>query len=80
MARYIDRAMEKATYEVIKDRKPYYGEVRELAGVWATGTTLEECRRELREVVSDWIALRLRMGLEVPVLDGIDLNQIARAV
>jgi predicted RNase H-like HicB family nuclease len=77
LARYIDVAMETAHYEIIKDRKPYYREVPELPGVWATGSTLEECRRELREVVSDWIALRLRLGLEVPVLAGIDLNRIA---
>ncbi len=79
LARYIDTAMERARYEVIKDRNPYYGEVPELQGVWATGATLEECRRELREVVSDWIALRIRKGLEVPVLGGIDLNCIAQS-
>lgn len=79
LARYIDVAMENARYEVINDRTPYYGEVPELQGVWATAKTLEECRRELREVVSDWIAFRLRKGLEVPVLAGIDLNLIAQS-
>jgi predicted RNase H-like HicB family nuclease len=34
--------MERATYEIIDDPKPYYGEVPELQGVWATGNTLEE--------------------------------------
>lgn len=79
LARYIDLAMEKARYDLIEDKHPYYGEVPELQGVWATGATLEECRRELREVVSDWIAFRLRKGLEVPVLGGIDLNLIAQS-
>ncbi len=78
LARYLDTALEKARYDIIKDRQPYYGEVPGLQGVWAVGATLEECRRELREVVSDWVALRLRLGLEMPVLDGLDLNQIAQ--
>ena len=44
--------------------------------MWARHATLEGCRRELREAVSDWIALRLRLGLEIPVLADIDLNQL----
>ena len=42
--------------------------------------TLEGCRRELREALSDWIALRLRLGLPVPVVAGIDLNQLTQPV
>jgi len=44
---YIHKALEKAKYEIIKDKEPYYGEIKELPGVWATGKTLEECRRRL---------------------------------
>ena len=39
---YIEAAMSKARYEIIEDEEPYYGEVPELEGVWATGKTLEE--------------------------------------
>jgi hypothetical protein len=28
--------------------------------------------------LSDWVALRLRLGLPIPVLGGIDLNQIVQ--
>lgn len=48
---YIEAALRKAKYEIIKDEEPYYGEVPELAGVWATGKTLEECRQKLIEVI-----------------------------
>ena len=41
---YINAALSKAHYEIIEDGEPYYGEVPELKGVWATGKTLEECR------------------------------------
>ena len=39
-AEYIQAAMEKATYEIIDDPEPFYGEVPELQGLWATGKTL----------------------------------------
>jgi len=41
---YITAALHHARYEIIEDDEPYYGEVPELPGVWATGTTLEACR------------------------------------
>jgi hypothetical protein len=43
---YIEAALSKAKYEIIGDEEPYYGEVPELEGVWATGKTLEECRKK----------------------------------
>ena len=38
-AEYIQAAMDKATYEIIDDPEPFYGEVPELKGLWATGKT-----------------------------------------
>jgi predicted RNase H-like HicB family nuclease len=74
LATYIDQAMELAVYEIIEDEGTYWGEVPGLQGVWARHTTLEGCRRELREALSDWIALRLRLGLVIPIIAGIDLR------
>jgi predicted RNase H-like HicB family nuclease len=63
---YIEAALSKAKYEMIEDEEPYYGEVPELEGVWATGKTLEECRKNLVEVIDGWILVRLRKGLPIP--------------
>jgi len=60
---YINAAMEKARYEIIEDDEPYYAEVPGLRGVWATGKTLEECRRNLAETIEEWIIIRLKKGL-----------------
>ena len=76
LASYLDQAMEMAVYDIIEDERTYWGEIPGLQGVWARYETLEGCRRELREALSDWIALRLRLGLAIPVLANIDLNQI----
>ncbi len=78
LASYIDYAMEIAVYEIIEDENSFWGEIPGLQGVWSRHKTLEGCRRELREALSDWLALRLRMGLSIPVLGGIDLNKLAQ--
>jgi hypothetical protein len=53
LIQYIQAALENAKYEIIEDEEPYYGEVPELEGVWATGKTLEEFRRNLEEVIDE---------------------------
>lgn len=63
---YIEAALSKAKYEIIDDEEPYYGEVAELDGVWATGRTLEECRQNLSEVIDSWLVLSLKKGLPIP--------------
>ncbi|KUG14273.1 hypothetical protein ASZ90_016087 [hydrocarbon metagenome] len=73
---YIEAARARATYEIIDDEEPYYGEVPDLSGVWATGKTLEECRKNLAEVIDGWIIIRLRRGLPVPKLGDITIEEI----
>lgn len=51
---------------MIDGGKLFYGEIRELSGVWATGKTLEECRRNLAEVLDGWMILRLKKNLPLP--------------
>lgn len=75
---YIQRALERAHYEKIRDSEPFYGEIPALKGVWATGKTLEACRRNLAETVEGWIMVRLRKGLPIPKLDGITLKPASR--
>ncbi len=80
LASYLDNAMEQAAYEIIEDEGTYWGEIPGLQGVWARHATLTGCQRELREALSDWVALRLRLGLPIPVLSGIDLNHMTQPV
>lgn len=80
LASYLDQAMELAVYEIIEDEHTYWGEIPGLQGVWARHQTLEGCRRELREALSDWVALRLRLGLVIPDVAGINLNNITQTV
>jgi len=76
LAQYIDTAMELATYEIIEDDGSYWGEIPGFQGVWAQHQTLAGCQRNLREALSDWLALRLRLGLAIPELPQLNLNCI----
>jgi predicted RNase H-like HicB family nuclease len=60
---YIQTALEQARYEIIEDEEPYYGEVDDLPGVWATATTLEGCRRNLAAAIEDWLLFSIAKGL-----------------
>ena len=76
LAHFLDIAMELACYEIIEDDGTYWGEIPGFQGVWAQHETLAGCQRELREALSDWIALRLRLGLPIPKLAQMNLNEI----
>ncbi len=75
---YINEALNRAKFELIDDEEPYYGEVLELEGVWATGKTLEECRHNLAEVIDGWLVVRLRRGLPIPPLGKYRVKELKR--
>jgi predicted RNase H-like HicB family nuclease len=75
---YIHAALSRAKYELIEDENPYYGEIPELQGVWAVGPTLEDCRRNLAEVVDDWLVVRLKKGLPIPPLGEFKVEELKR--
>jgi len=63
---YLDTAMERASYEKIEGEQPYYGEIEGFRGLWAAGSTLEECRRNLRRALEDWIFFSVARGMDLP--------------
>lgn len=73
---YINAALAEAHYEIIQDEEPYYGEISSLPGVYATGKTLEECRKNLAEVIDGWLIMRLRRGMSIPPIQGFRIEEI----
>jgi predicted RNase H-like HicB family nuclease len=71
---YIQKAMELAHYEIIEDEEAYWGEIPDFQGVWGKAKTLEKCREVLREALEEWIIFRFKNNLELPMVEGIDLN------
>jgi predicted RNase H-like HicB family nuclease len=70
---YIAKALARARYEVLEDGS-YCATVPGLRGVIALGRGVEECRRELAEVVEEWILVRVSRGLAVPKLGGATIK------
>jgi predicted RNase H-like HicB family nuclease len=68
LLQYIQTALDQAHYEIIEDEEPFYGEVPQLEGVWATGKTLEQCRSNLAEAIEDWVLFSVAKGLPIPTL------------
>jgi len=60
LTEYIQEALKRAQYQIIQDDEPYYAEIPELKGVWATGKNLEECRKNLIEVIEGWLILSIK--------------------
>jgi predicted RNase H-like HicB family nuclease len=74
LSEYIRLAIEMARYEIIEEDKSYFGEIPGFDGLWASGKTLEECRKELQETLEDWLLISLRLNKPVPSVNGIDLS------
>ena len=70
---YVQRAMEQATYKILPESGAYYGEIPGFQGVWASAPTLEACRRELDEVLQEWILFRISSHLALPEIEGLEL-------
>ena len=70
---YVASAMRHAKYAILKDQKKYYGEIPQCKGVYATAGNLEECRRQLTEVLEEWVLLRVHRHFKLPVFNGVKL-------
>ena len=71
---YIDAAMRHAHYEILPDDEGFFGKIEGFQGVWANADTLEDCRKELQEVLEEWLLIGLKRGSPIPVVDGIGLD------
>ena len=71
---YIERAMSYAVYEELEGDSTFAGTIPPCLGVLAFAPTLQDCKRELRSVLEEWMLVGFKLGHELPVIDGIDLN------
>ena len=71
---YREAALRRAVLERLEDGI-WYAEIGELPGVWADGPDPVSCIASLREVIEEWVDLKLRDGdADFPFVAGIDLN------
>jgi len=76
---YIDKAMDKAEFKILENGK-YFGSIPDCPGVWAEGDTLSKCNKELREVLEEWILIKVSDGDPLPIIDKQKLEIVKEKV
>mgnify|MGYP001574893754 CR=1 FL=1 len=65
LSEYIEKKLKTAKYKLLKDGS-YFGEISGAKGVWANAKNLEDCRKELQEVLENWLLLKVRHQERIP--------------
>lgn len=73
---FIDSAMQKAKYEILEWDEWFYWEIPWFPWVWANAESLELCRKELQEVLEEWLLLKVRKKLFIPTIKEYNLNEL----
>jgi hypothetical protein len=76
LTEFINASMEKARYELLEWWEWYYAEIPWFAWVWANSGTLEWCRKELQDILEEWILLKVRKKLFIPTVNKYNLNEL----
>lgn len=79
LSKFITKKLSQAHYKLLEDGS-YFGEIPVMKGVWANAKNLEDCRKELQEVLEDWLLLKIHDQEEVPGLRlRFDRRELAHA-
>ncbi len=72
--RYLDESVKRAEVKKLEDGN-FFAEIPGFAGVWASDEDLARCGAELRDVLFDWLVLKIEKDdRDIPVIAGINLN------
>lgn len=66
ISEFIEKKLKEATYEYDKSVKSWAAWIESLPGVYGQGETVEEVRKELTEVLEEYILISLQEGKKVP--------------
>ena len=80
LTEYIQKALERAQYKKI-DNEIWFAEIPGFEGVWANANNVEKCRHELKEVLEEWLILKIRDQDTIPKIEGaeIKIKEVATA-
>ena len=70
---YCNKAIEKAEYRKLEDGT-WFAEIPGFKGVWANSMSVEACRKELIDVLEEWLILKLRDKDSIPIIDGLKIE------
>jgi predicted RNase H-like HicB family nuclease len=70
---YCHKAIGKAEYRKLEDGT-WFAEIPGFKGVWANGDSVEECRKELINVLEEWLVIKLWDKNPIPTVDGLKIE------
>ena len=76
LTEFIEWAMKKSKYEILEWGEWFYWEIEWFAWVWAQSDTLEGCRIEIKEVLEEWILIKVRKHTFIPKVESYDINEL----
>jgi predicted RNase H-like HicB family nuclease len=68
LSEYLDKQLKKAKFKKLEDGT-YFGSILGFSGVWSNKRTLTASKKELKEVLEEWLLLKVRNKENVPGLD-----------
>jgi len=79
LTEYTQAALRAAQYKRLDDGS-WFADIPGFEGVWANGSTVEECRSELREVLEEWLILKIKDNDPIPSVGGMKISIRKKAV
>jgi len=73
---YVERAMERAVVEQVGVGK-WHAEIPECDGVWAVADGAADVRKALKEVLEEWMVIRLQRGHGLPPVGGVAVEPVS---
>jgi len=74
LERYLEEALKGTVHKTV-DGGTLFAEIPGFDGVWASDNDLVTCIAQLREVLLDWLVLKIEQDdRDIPVVAGINLN------
>ena len=67
LSEYLESKLKKTKIKVLKDGS-YFASIPGIDGVWANAESKKACKEELREVLEEWILLKVRDRENIPGL------------
>ncbi len=67
LSKYIESKLKNTNFKVLKDRS-YFAFIPGISGVWANARNKKAAKEELREVLEEWVLLKVRDKENIPGL------------
>lgn len=70
LTEFINKKIKQARYKILEDGT-YFGRIPGIKGIWSNAKNLEDCRKELQEVLEEWMVLKIVRQEKIP---GLKMN------